>query len=149
MTHEELQKEVEALIRSKPWFGRRGYAPVRESSGSLDEELEAALRDGEGCAILVSVGAFDPDTSDSETAVGTLEVRCAVAENPTLNRARAGWASSSQAAEYLASWLNLKQVGGETLYKPSVKPDHTPELLRHTVTLKLNHALEAAPDNQE
>jgi hypothetical protein len=149
MTHEDIQKAVEALIRSKPWFGRRGYAPVRESSGSLDEELEAALRGGEGCAILVSVGAFDPETSDSETAVGTLEVRCAVAENPPLNRARAGWASASQSAEYLASWLNLKQIGAETLYRPAVRPDHTPELLRHTVTLRLNHALEAAPEDQE
>ena len=149
MTHEELQKAVEALIRSKLWFGRRGYTPVRESSGTLDDELEAALMDGQGCAILVSVGAFDPETSDASVPVGTLEVRCAVAENPPLNRARSGWASASQAAEYLASWLNLKQVGGETLYRPAVRPDHTPELLRHTVTLRLNHALEAAPEDQE
>ncbi len=146
MTHEEIQKEVEALIRAKPWFGRHGYAPVREASGSLDEELEGLLREGEGCAILVSVGGFDPETSDCEVPVGTLEVRCAVAENPPLNRARTGWAPASQAAEYLASWLNLKRVGGETLYRPALKPDPTPELLRHTVTLKLNHALEAAPE---
>lgn len=149
MTHENIQKAVEALIRSKPWFARHGYAPVREASGSLDDELEALLRDGEGCAILVSVGGFDPETSDCSTPVGTLEVRCAVAENPALNRARQGWATASQAAEYLASWLNLKPVGGETLYRPALKPDHTPELLRHTVTLRLNHALEAAPEDQE
>lgn len=146
MTHAEIQDAVCALIRSRPWFSRHCYVPVPESSGSLDDELEAALMAGEGCAILVSVGGFDPETSDCETPVGTLEVRCAVAENPPLNRARAGWSPASQAAEYLASWLNLKAVGGETLYRPALKPEPSPELLRHVVTLKLNHALEAAPE---
>ena len=148
MTHAEIQEAVCALIRAKPWFGRRGYAPVPEASGALDDELEARLRDGEGCVILVSVGAFEPETADCSVPVGTLEVRCAVAESPEINRAKASWAAASQAAEYLAAHLNLQSVGGETLCRPAVRPEPSAGLLRHTVTLKINHALEAAPEEK-
>lgn len=69
-----------------------------------------------------------------------------MAESPPLNRSKAAWASASQAAEYLAAYLNLQPVGGETLCRPSVRPEPSADLLRYTVTLKINHALEAAPE---
>jgi len=146
MTHAEIQKAVAGLILAQKWFGERGYAPVCEASGDLDDALDAAIKDGEGCAILVSVGAFTPQGTDAKSAPGTLEVRCAVAENPALNRAKARWAAASQAAEYLAHHLNLAQAGGETLYGPAFSPGHTPDLLRYVVTLKVNHALSGVPD---
>ena len=142
MTLAEIQQAVAGIIKSEPWFGARGYAPVCEASGDLDDALEAAVKEGEGCAILVAVGTFEPQSTGAKTAVGTLEVRCAVAESPPLNRAKAKWAAASQAAEHLAAHLNLAQVGSETLYGPAFRPEHTADLLKYVVTLKMHHVLE-------
>ena len=145
MTHHEIQNAVADLIRKEKWFAARGYAPVLEASGALDDELEAAIREGEGCAILVSVGTFTPQGTDAKSAPGTLEVRCTVAESPPLNRAKSRWAAASQVAEHLAHHLNLGQVGIETLHSPAFRPEHTPDLFKYVVTLKMNHALERVP----
>jgi hypothetical protein len=149
VTNTEIQKAVCDIIKAEPWFKRHGYEPVPEASGNLDDALDAAIDEGTGCAILVSIGTFEPQGTDAKSAPGTLEVRCAVAENPPLNRAKARWAAASQAAEYLAHHLNTAMAGNETLYGPAYRPDHTPDLLRHVVTLKMNHVLEGIPPCQE
>ena len=149
MTHHAIQTEVAKLIKACPWFARHGYDPVCEASGILDEELETRLLSAEGCVILISCGSFEPQSTDSEAVPGTLDIRCAVAEHPPTNRARTEWATASQAAEHLAAHLNLKPVCGEHLYGPAIRPEPSEDMLQHTVTLKLNHVLEAPPSTKK
>jgi hypothetical protein len=144
MMLEHVLEDIKGKLNSDEWLQKHYWKAEREDDGEIINTLKASLETaGEGCLMVIIIGAINSERSSSKRPIGMLQVVVACMETPELNRFRSGFASALQAAEHIAVTLNLRQVGADVLAKPRIKLESlTNKTATYNVTFDLHHVLE-------
>lgn len=150
MTLSELEKEIVAKINAEPWFVQFSFLALSDDEADIETELEKRLvQSGEaGASILVSTADFSSETNSCKNPVGSQKIACSVSENPAMNRFNKQFAPAKQAAEYLAVFLNLVQIGEDTLVLEGIASAPVSKLINYNVIFKIQHTLEGIPTEE-
>ena len=113
MSPTEIQLAVRDILAADETLQAAGIAVLAMDDGTLKEKIGRALAlGGKGIVAIVSAPSFSPTSNAAKNAVGSLTLRVAISETPTLNRKRAGMMTGPDAAWHVAYLLNQFSIGG-------------------------------------
>lgn len=126
LTTTTIQENVAAVLSKCPWMVYHGVEVFPEDLKNLTNTLKAHIAKFGICAI-VAIPSVRATSSASRVIVAESAFTVEIYETPLMNRDRANSATCTQAAEYIATALNLTPIDagdGNTILP--VFTDYTP-----------------------